>query len=580
MKSIELKQKIKMAQLHQLQKVLIPNMLSTVVVCFALSYILWGIDSQHLVKLYMTTIGFCVAFRFSQFFYFKNRQDERYSKQQFFCWRIGGLALGLSWGISCALLVLQIELNHQLLILCILAGISMASLPSISCYLPLFLLYIPIAILPTGVALLYLGGATNNALAVIVLCYVVAQIYYAKELNKSFKETIALRFENSELIDALRIEKEVAEKANLAKSRFLAAASHDLRQPLYAIVLFMSALEKSNREEKNQQIINKINNSLSSMHNLFDALMDISKLDSGVMRVEKERIELAELIIGVINEFDLLASEKGLTLSYQYESHTIHSDPNLLKQIISNLVSNAIRYTVEGGVRIEVHIENETLVLDVSDTGIGIASTQQEVIFEEFTQLHNPERDRSKGIGLGLAIVKRTCALLGHPLQLKSEQGVGTTFSLQLPLAKRSHITLDLKDEQPKKESNQHDVKTLAAILVIDNEPDILEGTKILLEQWGLNTVCARSLFEAKEMLKSTQIIPSAIIADYRLESGLTGLDAAEEILTAYHLSIPVLIVTGDIELEGDTRIVKKGFQLLSKPVMPAKLRAFTRNLN
>lgn len=385
------------------------------------------------------------------------------------------------------------------------------------------------------------------------------------------------RIETERRLEMARLE---SENANKAKSKFLAAASHDLRQPLHAIGMFLSALEDRRRKDSAEEaegdlrIINNISDSLEALRSLLNALLDISKLDAGVMKAEPCTIHLRPLFERLIKQYEARANEKGLKLKYFCPNVAVHSDPVLLERVLSNLISNAVRYTSEGGILIGARRRGDAVQVQVSDTGVGIPEDRIKDIFVEFQQLENPARDRRRGLGLGLAIVDRVLALLDHEMVVKSVLNKGSTFALMLP---SDQVCEDDRAEKPLEVALSGGEVPL--IMVIDDEPDILEGMEQLILGWKYNVLAARSSAGALEALKEVDQIPSLILADYRLNEDLTGADCIRLIQKTLGQDIPAAIITGDTAPDRIQEAKASGFILLHKPLRPAKLRQLIRSV-
>ncbi len=379
----------------------------------------------------------------------------------------------------------------------------------------------------------------------------------------------------------LELARQDSENANKAKSKFLAAASHDLRQPLHAIGMFLSALEDRRSKVDNEnaradlKIINNISDSLEALRGLLNALLDISKLDAGVMKAEKTSVMLRPLIDRLLKQYNGRAQEKGLVLKSFCPDLAVHSDPVLLERILSNLMSNAVRYTREGGVLLGVRRRGDNVIIQVSDTGVGIPQDKVLDIFVEFQQLENPARDRRRGLGLGLAIVDRVISLLGHRLEVKSFLGKGTTFSLEI---ERDEVQISTGEEKPVEVALSGNQVPL--VLVIDDEPDILEGMEQLISGWKYDVIAASSTQEALERVKQSVKKPSLILADYRLQEDLTGAQAIRLIHEQLGQEIPAAIITGDTAPDRIQEAKSSGFILLHKPLRPAKLRQIIRTVH
>jgi PAS domain S-box-containing protein len=371
---------------------------------------------------------------------------------------------------------------------------------------------------------------------------------------------------------ALRLAHAEAERANKAKSRFLAAASHDLRQPLQALNMFVAALGAHNRDGKSREILAAIEDSLQATNALLDSLLDVSRLDAGVLHANPRRVAILDLLDRMETEFTEPAREKGLTLRVVPSSAVAYTDPTLLDRMVRNLVSNAVRYTARGRILIGCRRRGRLLSIEVRDTGIGIPAEKLQAVFEEFYQIGNPERDRTRGLGLGLAIVDRIAKLLGHKVEVWSRPGRGSMFSILVPLADASARP----EPRPAAAEGRLDGAFLVAI---DDEPMQLRAMTELFRQWGCDVLPANSAEDALGQLATASRKPDAIIADYRLRAGRTGAEAIVAVRTAIQVPVPGVILTGDTEPARMVEAATSGFSLLYKPVDPMRLRLLLMEL-
>jgi signal transduction histidine kinase len=361
--------------------------------------------------------------------------------------------------------------------------------------------------------------------------------------------------------------------ANLAKSRFLASASHDLRQPLHALNLFVAQLRLEAREAEKERLAEQIETAVSNMNELFSALLDISKLDSGALSATIADIPISGIFARIEATFATAAQAKKLRFRVVPSSLWIRSDPLLLERVLLNLVSNAIRYTRRGGVVVGCRRAGGLVRIDVCDSGIGIPRDQQDKIFHEFYRGADADKDDGNGLGLGLAIVDRLCALLENPLGFASVPGKGSRFSVSVPIVEATVERFRL----PQVATPALDPLAGKVIVVIDDDPLVLAGTSNLLRAWGCRVVAAESLSEALTSFGRNS--PDLIISDFHLDQGLSGMDAIKGIREAVDADVPAFLVTGDIlpDRLHEARIA--GFHLLHKPVSPMALRAMISRL-
>jgi signal transduction histidine kinase/CheY-like chemotaxis protein len=362
--------------------------------------------------------------------------------------------------------------------------------------------------------------------------------------------------------------------ANLAKSRFLAAASHDLRQPLHALNLFVAQLHAETDQAERSRVFTRIDAAVAAMNELFNALLDISKLDAGVLTPDVTAFPVERLLKRIEMTFAAAAREKDLRLRVVPSGAWVRSDFILLERILFNLVSNAVRYTTRGGVVVGCRRRVGLLRIEVWDTGVGIPADQRRNIFGEFYQLAESQRDRHSGLGLGLAIVDRLCGLLDHSIEMDSRLGRGSRFSVSAPLS--SPLKSPGHRAAPRALADRSRSKL---IVVVDDDALVLEGMRGVLTSWGCRVVTASSDSAALASLLECQRPPDLIISDYRLAGGRTGFEAIERLRSAFGAQVPAFLISGDTAPERLREASASGFHLLHKPVLPITLRATVNQL-
>jgi signal transduction histidine kinase/ActR/RegA family two-component response regulator len=379
------------------------------------------------------------------------------------------------------------------------------------------------------------------------------------------------------------LERRVAERtrelddANQAKSRFLAAASHDLRQPMHALRLFVEQLRSAKQGADLNALVARIEAAATAMGELLDELLDLSKLDAGVVAAQPQVLRIADLLESIATQFAPLAREKGLKLRIVPSGAWVHSDPALVHRILLNLVSNAVSYTARGGVLVGCRRRGQSLRIAVWDTGCGIPEDRWQDIFREFVQLDHPQRDRGKGLGLGLAIVSRLAELLGSRIELRSTVGRGSMFGIDVPLADAAS-QVEPPPAQREPQQRAASLRGTFVVIVEDDEPALV-GMQRLLEDWGCLTLTAGTAAEALAKLIEHDRPPELIVCDYRLRAGVTGIEAIRQIRTAAQCPVPAVLVTGDTTPEVLRAANERGLPVLHKPVSPAKLRALLAQL-
>ena len=372
--------------------------------------------------------------------------------------------------------------------------------------------------------------------------------------------------------ESLRLARDDAEQANIAKTKFLAAASHDLRQPLQALNLFVFALAGKEQNPEKKEIISLIRNSLDSLKELLNTLLDISKLEAGVVHPQVRDFQIASVIDKISAEMAPVAWKHNLEIKSISSSANVHSDPLLIEAILRNLVDNAIKYAGGGRVIIGCRHSGDKIKVEVWDSGTGIADDQKDLIFNDFYQIDNEARQRSQGLGLGLSIVRRLAMLLGHELGFSSTIGKGTGFWLVIPLAKESIAPIEDAITHGAINGNMEN------IAIVENDESVISGLVAVLSGSGYKTHVLNKLDEAsiRQDLQEN-IIPDLVIADYRLDSGTTGDDAITKIRNALGKEIPAIIITGDTDPQRLREAKKSGFDILHKPIKPEDLLASVR---
>jgi signal transduction histidine kinase len=366
---------------------------------------------------------------------------------------------------------------------------------------------------------------------------------------------------------ALVAAKEEAENANRSKTRFLAAASHDLLQPLNAARLSASALADLGLGPEAGTISGQIERGLQIIEDLIKTLLDISKLDAGVVRPAIKPVALTDLLDGIAASVRPLAERKGLRLSVRGPGLVVASDPMLLQRIVQNLVSNAIRYTSRGGVLVAGRRRGGACRIEVIDTGCGIAEAERNLVFEEFFRGGAEGEGGEPGLGLGLSIVRRMAFALGHPVELASRAGYGTRMALTLPISL-------VAPEQAAPVAPVVTRLTGARVLVVENDPGTADALERLLRAWDAEVRIHRDLAGVEAALAAGMALPDLLVLDYHLDNGACGLEVAAHLRARAGFRLPVIVTTANHAPEIETQVAALGAQLIHKPVRPAQLRA------
>jgi two-component system CheB/CheR fusion protein len=409
------------------------------------------------------------------------------------------------------------------------------------------------------------------------LCRILPYRYEGKKI-----EGIVITFTDishqKESAAALENARMLADSANAAKSRFLAAASHDLRQPLQTLVLLQELLEKAVVGEKAKKLVSRLDQTLGGMSGMLNALLDINQIEAGTVRAELQTFRIDAVLDRVAAELAYQAEAQRIALRVLPCSISVCSDPRLLEQMIRNLVSNALKYTKQGRVLLGSRRRNGVLSIEVWDTGVGIPEGQLDDIFEEYHQLGNSSRDRSFGLGLGLSIVRRLGSLLSHPIKVRSQLGKGSVFSIEV---KRSDAGTSARVKYSPRDiqSKRHRAVQAETILVIEDDSEVRDLLEVSLSAEGHRVMTAGDGVEALNLLDRSAIQPDLVISDFNLPNGMDGLRVAGELRARIHRSVPVVILTGDISTKTLRDIAAQKCEHLNKPASLKELIAVIARL-
>jgi signal transduction histidine kinase/CheY-like chemotaxis protein len=481
-------------------------------------------------------------------------------------------AEGSGWGWASVSLVGPDEFDSKMLIMAITIAISAGSIPTFSPSLASLLAFFLSATVPYTLVSLTASNPMQRATSLMLMIYIATVGALGVFANRNFNELVRLRIQTSDLAESLRRQKEIAERANIAKSNFLAAASHDLRQPVHAVGLFVGALRNVAMPAVGVRLVEQIEASIAAMDSLFSAILDISRLDAGVVEVHPKPFAIQPMLDRICRDHADEAAAKEVALTCVPSSAVVEADPVLIERILRNLVSNAVRHTDRGRVVVGCR-RGPALRIEVWDTGPGIPLDQQDRIFQEYVQIGNPERDRAKGLGLGLAIVRRLTELLGAELVLRSWPGRGSCFSVTAPLAVGG---LDAAGDGGEASAGR---LARGLIVVIDDETAILNAMAAVMTGWGYEVVAAGSGAEVLAQMAEVVARPDLIICDYRLRGSETGIEAIEALRSEYNALIPAMLITGDTAPNRLAEARASGLLLLHKPVPNGKLRAAVAHL-
>jgi signal transduction histidine kinase/CheY-like chemotaxis protein len=481
----------------------------------------------------------------------------------------------LAWHSAMWLLLPTPDMASLAMLLLVLLGVGSSGITAIVAWRPVVFAWLLPLLLPIPLALAWYQAPYAPALSVFVLVVLGMNLAFALNQNRMLMRALGARYVNEALIEQLRQQMELAARASRDKSRFLAAASHDLRQPMHALTLFAGALEKRLAGSAEQPLMRNLNECIASLDRSFNAMLDISKLDAGVVESTRHTFAIRDMFRRLHMHFAGQAEAANLQLRFKPGGKMLTTDPQLLERVLGNLIQNAIKYTREGGVVVVARTAGTDISLEVWDTGPGIPESELPRIFDEFYQIDNPQHDRTRGLGMGLAIVKRLVLLLGHTLDVSSRPGRGTLFRIRVP-----RTDPDGEDGMDGgAETVPSPMGNAGTLLVIDDEATIRESTALLLEQWGYQALVAGSGVEACRIARQHGESIHAIISDLRLRNGETGLQAIRAVQRVLGQPLPALLVTGDTSEEQIQNVHDSGHLVLFKPVRPRALYAALRRL-
>ena len=463
---------------------------------------------------------------------------------------------------SAALFMLWTDTTHDALLSLVLVGWGAGGVATGATLLPAFIAYGGMLYGAVAVSWLLHGNWLGVGVALLTLMQFGLQTRYARRAGESFVESYRMRQENLALAQRLAEARDAAESANRAKSRFLAAASHDLRQPLQALALNSGELTRCADLDTLNALAPDIHRGVEDLRAMLDGLLELSSLDGDTILAQPRRVDLDTLLPGVLAGFQAAAAAKGLALHCRCEPNLqAMADPSLLRRLLSNLLDNAIKFTAVGEVCLSAAAVEQGVELRISDTGIGIDAAAQELVFEETVQLHNPDRDRTKGYGLGLSIVRRLADLLDARLSLHSEAGVGSTFMLRLPAASAAAVA---KAAPEPAAASATTPSRGCRVLVLDDDAAVRGAFERALAGWGCEVAVAATIAEAEALLPAAR--SQVALVDYRLRAGDDGLEAIQR-LRRLHPPLVALLCTADASPQIRDGAHAAGVPILRKPI-------------
>jgi signal transduction histidine kinase/CheY-like chemotaxis protein len=473
--------------------------------------------------------------------------------------------VGVGWGLGWILMAPDLLMVNRMIYVYMTTAAMISSMFAYSVHSPTFLAFTLPIMIPSLSTVLWSVSIFPWPFSVGLASLYIVVLSIAKNFARIFENSLRLRFRNESLYQDLAAERDQSVAANVAKSKFIAVASHDLRQPMHAMNVYLELIDHDNLAAADKKSFSKIKRSITTLNAMFDALLNISKLDADVMQVNHRIFRLETLANAIRDLAEAKANDKGLVFHIDYPDLTLRGDKLLLQQILNNLVSNAIQYTEHGQVDVRFQSENGVLVIEVSDTGCGISSAEQLDIFQQFYRA-DKTRTLHDGLGLGLSIVRRLCNLIGADVRVISEEGQGATFIVSTPFP-TSSAEADIYDAPIiQKANDSHRSLQGKCIAVIEDNPILVEAYRQTLSNRGAYVqVLSEDEDELNEQLESIDHI-DCILSDFRLAQ-TTGDIMIQKLRDSYNEEIPAIIVTADTSPTHINLFAQLNIQVLHKPV-------------
>jgi two-component system, sensor histidine kinase len=484
-----------------------------------------------------------------------------------------------AWGLGPAWFIFR-QPTAATLLTAILLAVTGLSAPLIAASRPGIYLSLLPALVPVLSALTLrhssvLSLGTPLLLAALALAFLLVLLRLSLDQNDSIAAQLEVSLRNEDLVQQLRSQIDVVARANQEKTRFLASAAHDLRQPLHALGMFCAALEQRLHDSSEKPLVRNMMSAIEALESSFGAMLDISKFDAGLVEKSPRTFPIRDIFRRLYQQFGGDAEARNLALRFRATRRIVRSDPQLLERVLANLLQNALRYTRQGGVLVAARRHRNGIALEVWDTGVGIPQDQQEMIFREFYQIDNPERDRGRGLGMGLAIVQRLCNLLEHPLEMHSTPGHGSVFRVIVPVGEANAIdaTPSEADTLPPRKLGT------VTVMLIDDERAIREATRELLRPLHVDVLVAATIAEAVAVAKAAPERIDLILSDWRLRGQENGIAAVQAVRAVSGDTTPAVLITGDTS-PGLLKLAhESGLVILHKPLQPRHVVRLVKHL-
>ncbi|VAX07497.1 hypothetical protein MNBD_GAMMA25-366 [hydrothermal vent metagenome] len=566
----ELQQRLRAEQLHTHYQQLPAMIIAPALGALFTAWVLWDAVNTSYLK---TGLAMILSISLLRIFLYRKYFSRLRQNEPQQVWRVLAISLallsGCIWGSTAIFLYPPLQAEYEVYMLVLLALVPVAPMAALAVYMPAFYVYYLPCIAPFVITLGLQEGRAEKMTALLLLMMSGAIITFANKYAAMLTEAIRLRLQLAEQTEKL-------EQAAIVKTRFLAAASHDLRQPVHAMGLFIASLQTQCQELGQNKLFTQIAQSILVLRRMLDTMLDISRLDAGIIEVHQQDFKLSELMNRLRDEFAPLAAAQGLEFRYVKSRQIVNTDPALLERILRNLLTNALKYTHHGRILFGCRRCGENIKIQIGDTGSGIPPTQLENIFIEFTRLENNASQAEQGMGLGLSISQRLTDLLQHSLTVYSQEGRGSIFSLSLPCHQRSVKLISINQiNHPVTRPNLHQWQ----VIIVDDDDAVRLGMTALLTQWHARVIAAANIDELSKKLQKTTQAPDLLITDYRLAQGVTAEDIIRIVNDKFKQAISTIIITGDTTPARILEAHNAGQILLHKPVDPEKLKACINSL-
>ncbi len=565
--------KIKAQQTAFIHELALSSQAGGVVLSALLLFTLWGSIDALVLLGWFIVLNILSTFRFISWRAVRDKLEE---DEVLLDWlprlQILLFLSGCMWGLGGWMFIQPEAVVQNSIVVLFLAGVISGSLGALSPNFATYILYaMPVGV-PTVLKLFTSSESFHVSISFALFLFLIINVAYASNFRDTILKIILLRFENDRLVKQLKSSNEqanqqakIAEAANLSKSKFMAAASHDLAQPLHSLTLFLSAMSEEKKLPNQQDYLEKAQQSAAALNKLFSELMDMSKLEAGEIVPTMESFYSLDLIHPIAEEFELKIQHQDQNLEVDVSNHAIKTDGIIFQRILRNLLSNAVKHNKEGTIGIRTERLQDQLQVEVFDTGDGIPESELGNIFKEYFQLNNPERDREKGLGLGLTNVQKLLKLIESQIEVDSKIGEGTSFYFKVPLS---------KEDPPTRQAQAQTISKLdgGLIVFIDDDKSIRDGMRAQFHLWNANCIVADSEQDAISKLVAENLTPTVIVSDYRLRDKKTGLDAIATIREEFNLEVPAIIISGDTSKDLLDQMNGLDISLAYKPLDPKEL--------